>query len=202
MRHQAVRTRCPRITRSTATKRNISTHRGRTPWRRYHPIGATQLIAQPRIRFVSSTVVRPLLVLATRMAQWDVPYRQGVLDAMALLRGQWTVAVLSALALGETQYKDLRLQINSVEERLGWSSHDRPLSERVLTDTLRRAQINGLVERRAESGRFSAVWYRLTPTGRSLLGAVRPLAEWAQQHRAEIMTAQQGANPSGPAKFP
>ncbi|HEX4725968.1 MAG TPA: helix-turn-helix domain-containing protein [Pseudonocardiaceae bacterium] len=129
------------------------------------------------------------------MADWDVPYRQGVLDAMALLRGQWTVALLSALALGETQYKDLRPAINSVEERLRWASHDRPLSERVLTDTLRRAQINGLIERRAEAGRFGATWYRLTPTGRSLLAAVRPLAEWAQRHREEIRNAQQTGDP-------
>ncbi|HEY0806678.1 MAG TPA: helix-turn-helix domain-containing protein [Pseudonocardiaceae bacterium] len=125
------------------------------------------------------------------MRDWDVPYRQAVLEAMALLQGTWTVAVLAALALGELQYKDLLVAINNVEERVGWSSHDRPLSDRVLTDTLRRARRNGLVERRAEPGRFSATWYRLTPTGRSLLRAARPLAEWAQHHRAEIAAAGQ-----------
>jgi DNA-binding HxlR family transcriptional regulator len=130
------------------------------------------------------------------MGEWDVPYRQGVLDAMALLRGQWTVAVMAALALGETQYKDLRSAINSVEERVGWASHERPLSDRVLTDTLRRARHNGLVSRRAEAGPFGAVWYTLTPTGRSLLRAVRPLAEWAQGHRAEIHAALQGDSTS------
>lgn len=124
------------------------------------------------------------------MSHWDIPYRQGVLDAMALLQGRWTVAVLAALALGEMQYKDLLAEINNVEERVGWASHDRPLSDRVLTDTLRRARQNGLVERRAEEGRFGAVWYRLTPTGRSLLRAARPLAEWSQHHRDEISAAQ------------
>jgi DNA-binding HxlR family transcriptional regulator len=123
------------------------------------------------------------------MGDWDIPYRQGVLDAMALLRGQWTVAVLAALALGETQYKDLLVAINDVEERLGWTSHDRPLSDRVLSDTLRRARDHGLISRRAEAERFGGVWYQLTPTGRSLLSAVRPLAEWAQRHRAEILAA-------------
>lgn len=124
------------------------------------------------------------------MKDWDVPYRQAVLEAMALLQGRWTVAVLAALALGEMQYKDLLAEINNVEERVGWTSHDRPLSDRVLTDTLRRARTNGLVERRAETGRFGAVRYRLTPTGRSLLRASRPLAEWAQRHREEIHAAQ------------
>jgi DNA-binding HxlR family transcriptional regulator len=125
------------------------------------------------------------------MGDWDVPYRQGVLDAMALLRGQWTVAVLSALALGETQYKDVLNAVNDVEERVGWASHARPLSDRVLTDTLRRARQHGLVVRRAEERPFGGVWYTLTPTGRSLLRAVRPLAEWAQHHREEIHAASQ-----------
>ena len=83
------------------------------------------------------------------MANRDVPYRQGVHDAMAVLRGRWTVAVLAALALGERQYKELKSSINDVEERVGWVSHTRPLTDRVLTDTLRRAQQDGLIERRA-----------------------------------------------------
>ncbi|HEX5113902.1 MAG TPA: helix-turn-helix domain-containing protein [Pseudonocardiaceae bacterium] len=127
------------------------------------------------------------------MNDWDIPYRQAVLEAMALLHGRWTVAVLAALALGETQYKELLAGVNDVEKRVGWASHDRPLSDRVLTDTLRRARHNGLVERRAEAGRFGAVWYRLTPTGRSLLRATRPLAEWAQLHRNEIEAARRSA---------
>lgn len=125
------------------------------------------------------------------MDDWDVPYRQGVLDAMVLLRGQWTVAVLAALALGEAQYKDVLTAVNDVEERVGWVSHERPLSERVLTDTLRRARQHGLVTRRAQETPFGGVWYALTPTGRSLLRAVRPLAEWAQQHREEIQAGSQ-----------
>lgn len=143
-----------------------------------------------------------LVVLAEPVDDWDVPYRQGVLDAIALLRGRWTVAVLASLALGETQYKDLLPAINGVEERVGWASHDRPLSERVLSDTLRRAMDNGLVERRAEPGRFTAVWYALTPTGRSLLRAARPLAEWAQHHRSEIGSALRAREPGvqGPSR--
>jgi DNA-binding HxlR family transcriptional regulator len=125
------------------------------------------------------------------MGDWDVPYRQAVLDAIDMLRGQWTVAVLAALAVGEMQYKDLLTAINDVEARVGWASHDRPLSERVLTDTLRRARHNGLVVRRAEPGRFGAVRYQLTATGRSLLRAARPLAEWAQRHQEEIRIARQ-----------
>lgn len=133
------------------------------------------------------------IVLAVRMTKWDVPYRQGVHDAMTVLRGRWTVAVLAALALGERQYGELLAAVNEVEERVGWVSHERPLTERTLTDTLRRANTDGLVQRRAEPGRFGAVWYGLTPMGRSLLRALRPLAEWAQQHREQT----EGQPPEG-----
>lgn len=102
---------------------------------------------------------------------------------MAVLRGQWTVAVLAALALGETRRKDLLPAVNSVDERVGRVSHARPLTDRVLEDTLRRMHDDGLIDKRAEPGPFGATWYRLTQTGYSLLSALRPLAEWAQENR-------------------
>jgi len=117
------------------------------------------------------------------MSGWDVPYRQGVEDVLVVLRGQWTVAVLAALALGETRRKDLLPTINGVDDRAGRVSHARPLTDRVLEDTLRRAQEDGLIEKRSEPGQFGGTWWSLTPTGRSLLSALRPLAEWAQQNR-------------------
>jgi DNA-binding HxlR family transcriptional regulator len=129
------------------------------------------------------------------MEGWDVPYRQGVEDVLSVLRGQWTVAVLAALALGETRRKDLLPAINGVDDRAGRVSHARPLTDRVLEDTLRRAQDDGLIEKRSEPGPFGATWWSLTPRGRSLLSALRPLAEWAQQSRHARLT-QSGDAPA------
>ncbi len=53
----------------------------------------------------------------------------------------------------------------------------------MLEDTLRRMQDDGLIDKRSEPGPFGATWYSLTPTGYSLLSALRPLAEWAQENR-------------------
>jgi DNA-binding HxlR family transcriptional regulator len=118
------------------------------------------------------------------MQGWDFPYRQGVEDVLALLRGQWTVAVLAALALGEMRRKDLLPAINGIDERAGRVFHSRPLTDRVLEDTLQRAHDGGLIEKRTEGSDFgAATWWRLTPTGSSLLCALRPLAEWAQVNR-------------------
>ena len=129
------------------------------------------------------------------MEIWDVAYRQELLDAMLLLRGRWTVAVLAALARDELQYKDILREVNEIEARGGWVSHGHPLSDRVLTDTLRRARRHGLIARRSEARLFGPVWYRLTPTGRSLLYAARPLAEWAGQHQQEVRTALRATGP-------
>lgn len=116
--------------------------------------------------------------------EWDFPYRQGVEDVLTLLRGQWTVAVLAALALGERRRKDLLPTINGVDDRAGRAFHTRPLTDRVLEDTLQRAHDDGLIEKRTEGADFgAATWWRLTPTGLSLLSALRPLAEWAQENR-------------------
>jgi DNA-binding HxlR family transcriptional regulator len=117
------------------------------------------------------------------MEIWDLPYRRDVFGVLILLRGQWTVAVMSTLAVGELQYKEILAKVNDSEARIGWSSHSHPLSDRVLSDTLRRARDRGLVDRRSEARMFGPVWYRLTPTGRSLLHAARPLADWAERHR-------------------
>ncbi|RSN45124.1 transcriptional regulator [Amycolatopsis sp. WAC 04197] len=116
------------------------------------------------------------------MEGWEIPYRHSVQIALDLLRGRWTVAVMAALARGRTPFKELLAAINDVEKR---TDRDRMISNRVLSDTLQRAREDGLVERYAESGNFATVSYALTPTGRSLLRAVRPLAEWAQVYQAD-----------------
>jgi DNA-binding HxlR family transcriptional regulator len=125
------------------------------------------------------------------MEIWDLSYRQHVFGVLGLLRGQWTVAVLSTLALGELQYKDILAEVNDAEARIGWSSHGHPLSDRVLSDTLRRARERGLVGRRSEARPFGPVWYWLTPVGQSLLDAARPLADWAEHHRDVVHGAIQ-----------
>jgi DNA-binding HxlR family transcriptional regulator len=112
---------------------------------------------------------------------WSLPHQQGVLEAVNLLKGKWTIPIMAALALGERQNKDVLATINE-SVAISDSNENNPVSPRVLSDTLQRAMEDGLIERRAELGKFGAVWYRLTPKGRSLLHAVLPLAEWAQQY--------------------
>lgn len=80
-----------------------------------------------------------------------------------LLGGRWTLAVLSELSDQGHRYQELHDGLQSI-------------SYKVLTDTLRRAERDGLITRRVDPERIeSATLYELTDLGRSLdvpLGAV------------------------------
>lgn len=115
-----------------------------------------------------------------------VPYRQGIEEAMRLLSGRWVAAVMAALAEGPLHYTDLLSAINSAARQAGLVSRQRPLTEKVLTETLRRMERDGLLIRHREPTPLPSVWYELTPMARSLLRSLRPLAEWAQAHRQEL----------------
>ncbi|TDV44176.1 winged helix-turn-helix transcriptional regulator [Actinophytocola oryzae] len=117
-------------------------------------------------------------------------YREGIYEAMALLNGEWVVAVLASLATRPLKYMELREEINLAEERRGWSSHARPVSQKVLSATLRRMRRDGLVTRSEEKASFNPVWYELTPLGQTLLMSLRPVAKWAQGNRAEVEAAR------------
>lgn len=57
-----------------------------------------------------------------------------------LISGRWTLAVLAGLAAQDRRYQDLHKVLDGV-------------SRKVLTDTRRRAERDGLVSRRLDSGR-------------------------------------------------
>jgi DNA-binding HxlR family transcriptional regulator len=64
------------------------------------------------------------------------------------------------------------------------------ISKKMLAQTLRRLQDNGLVERRVIAGAPAGVEYRLTPLGETLREPVQVLAHWAEQHAADVLAAQ------------
>ena len=122
-----------------------------------------------------------------------VPYRQGVEEAMRLLSGRWVASVLATLAEGPLHYTDLLAAINGALRRAE-SVRQRPLTEKVLTETLRRMERDGLLLRHREPTPLPSVWYELTPMARSLLRSLRPLAEWAQVHHEELAAANERRN--------
>lgn len=105
--------------------------------------------------------------------------------AFDLLSHTWNAVVLWALRDGPSRPVELR-------ERIGG------ISSKVLTETLRRLQFNGLVERRARPGAPARVDYRLTDLGQTLLAPIDAFGAWAFAHGDEVMAAQEAACASDP----
>ncbi|WP_281690310.1 winged helix-turn-helix transcriptional regulator [Pseudonocardia thermophila] len=106
----------------------------------------------------------------------DCPAR----TTLQLIADAWSVVVIHAL--GQRPYRYAELQ-----ERIGG------ISKKMLTQTLRKLQDNGLVERRRIPAAPPGSEYRLTPLGETLLEPVRSLARWAEQN-TEALLAARGAD--------
>ncbi|MEU1473507.1 helix-turn-helix domain-containing protein [Streptomyces sp. NPDC005761] len=98
--------------------------------------------------------------------------------AFDLLSNTWNAVVLWALRDGPRRPFELREQIGGI-------------SSKVLTETLRRLQFNGLVDRQSHPGAPPHVEYRLTSLGRTLLGPIDAVGAWAFEHGDEVMAAQE-----------
>ncbi len=118
----------------------------------------------------------------SRTSESATSYRHAIQEAMDVLNGQWVVAVLASLAARPLKYLDLYADINSAEERLGWISHPRPISQKVLSATLKRMRRDGLIIRSGSRSAFREVWYELSPLGQTLLRSLRPVAKWAMDN--------------------
>lgn len=95
-----------------------------------------------------------------------------------LLAGRWTLAVLAELLERGLRYQDLHDTLDGV-------------SHKVLTETLRRAERDGLVARHLDGGRIeTATLYELTDLGRSLDVPLVAMAEWAECNWHAVETAR------------
>jgi DNA-binding HxlR family transcriptional regulator len=107
---------------------------------------------------------------------------KGQRQVIELLVGRWTLAVLAELQNGGRRYQDL-------DEALDGVSH------KVLTDTLRRAERDGLVVRHLDPGRVdTATLYQLTDLGRSLDEPLTVLERWFDTNWPEIEEARRRWN--------
>ncbi|QKV97767.1 helix-turn-helix transcriptional regulator [Streptomyces sp. NA02950] len=104
-----------------------------------------------------------------------------------MLSHTWNAVVLWSLRDGPARPGELRGRIGRI-------------SSKVLTETLRRLECNGLVERRAYAEAPPRVEYGLTALGRTLLGPIDAFGAWAFEHGDEVMAAQErgAGSTSGP----
>jgi DNA-binding HxlR family transcriptional regulator len=90
---------------------------------------------------------------------------------------KWTVLVVLILLDGPRRFNDLRARVGKV-------------APKVLTETLRRLERDGILTRTAFAEIPPRVVYELTPVGRSLEQPIRSIAGWAEQNIEQITTAR------------
>lgn len=92
--------------------------------------------------------------------------------------GKWSGLVLSALADGPLRYSDVGRRVAGA-------------SQKMLTQTLRALERDGLVTRTVTPAVPVRVDYELTGLGRSLCGLLSALKEWAEEHMDEVFAARE-----------
>ncbi|MFH8469165.1 winged helix-turn-helix transcriptional regulator [Streptomyces sp. NPDC017991] len=100
--------------------------------------------------------------------------------AIEIISSKWAVVTLFALTDGPLRHGELVELIGGV-------------SRKVLTQTLRRLQDNGLIERRAYAEAPPRVEYGLTELGRTLEEPIRRLTEWARANGEAVVAFHEGA---------
>lgn len=90
---------------------------------------------------------------------------------------KWASLVIQVLADGPVRFTDLRGKVSVV-------------TPKVLTQTLRTLERDGLLTRTVHAQVPPRVEYELTAMGRSLLGPLAQLREWAENHVPSILQAR------------
>jgi len=95
---------------------------------------------------------------------------------------RWTMFVILALADGPLRFTALKHRIGVV-------------TAKVLTETLRALETDGLVSRRAYTESPPRVEYALTALGESLLEPIATMRAWAELHVPEVIASREAAMP-------
>jgi DNA-binding HxlR family transcriptional regulator len=98
--------------------------------------------------------------------------------SLARIANKWTAMVVIALDDGPLRFGDLRTAVEGI-------------SGKVLTETLRELERDGLVTRHAHGGMPPRVEYELTALGRTLHAPLRALGRWAEEHIEEVLVARE-----------
>jgi DNA-binding HxlR family transcriptional regulator len=98
--------------------------------------------------------------------------------SLARIANKWTAMVVIALSTGTMRFGELRTTVDGI-------------SGKVLTDTLRDLERDGLVARHVYAEVPPRVEYELTVLGHTLQAPLQALGHWAEQHITEVLAARE-----------
>lgn len=103
-------------------------------------------------------------------------------DVLDRIGDRWSLLVLQSLASGTLRFTEVKRRIGDI-------------SQRMLAQTLRRLEQDGLISRSVQPTTPPRVDYALTPLGRSLLEPIEALVDWAQTNHDAIRAARRAYVP-------
>ena len=98
-------------------------------------------------------------------------------QVLEIIANKWTTLIICVLSEGTKRYSELQREIEG-------------LSQKMLTQTLRRLERDGLIERKVYPVVPPKVEYSLTPLGKTLIELLGSLCEWAEEHLDEVEAAR------------
>ena len=117
------------------------------------------------------------------METTDLPHRGDAYDrtcpcrqVIHLIGDKWTVLVVDSLADGPKRFGELRRRLDGI-------------SQKVLTQTLRALERDGLVSRTVYPLPL-AVEYALTPLGATTVSLLEAVRDWAETHLPDLEAAR------------
>jgi DNA-binding HxlR family transcriptional regulator len=102
-------------------------------------------------------------------------------EVLELIANKWTVLVVDALAEDAKRYSELRREITGV-------------SQKMLTQTLRELERDGIVVRTVYDTKPPSVEYHLSELGSTLVEPIAAIRGWADTHFAEISRARRASD--------
>lgn len=118
--------------------------------------------------------------MVTRRKTYEELYNPNICPVRHVLDGvgdKWTILVVTVLVDGAARFSDLNRAIPDI-------------SKRMLTQTLRKLERDGYVDRTVTPTIPARVDYELTSLGRSLCAVLQPLAGWALEKRPDVARAR------------
>jgi DNA-binding HxlR family transcriptional regulator len=90
---------------------------------------------------------------------------------------KWSILLLGMLGEGEMRFSALKRRVDGI-------------SQKMLAQTLRTLERDGLISRHVEPTVPVSVTYAILPLGRELLGALQWLIDWAETRMGAVVAAQ------------
>lgn len=98
--------------------------------------------------------------------------------ALNRIGDRWTALLVGVLSEGPHRFGELRRAVEGI-------------SQKMLTQTLRSLERDGLVSRRAFATVPVTVEYALTPLGETLVEVLAAVRDWAEAHAGQLVVAHE-----------